>query len=919
MRSKSKARKFTKDGSDEEYETAEDVHDELNPAASTSGGIKSDHPPVYIPEDIPIPDRFELRESHMFPGLGVWTKQLIQKGEKFGPFTGVLKSTFNNSTSSWKVLTEKGEIKGWIDASEKGSGNWMKYIRNCSRSENQNLMAVQIEEEIYYKSMRDLLPGEEMLVYPSDTVCRMDAPDFSKLDEQVETNYPCDCGEVFRSKIALARHQTYACTHSNNVQSTPHHKMSLDKNSEEESLDYKSVGNGDTDLSSEVPELGDHGEFKCDKCPRSFQWKSNLIRHQKFSCENCDKIFTDPSNLQRHIRSQHVGARSHACGECGKTFATSSGLKQHQHIHSSVKPFQCEVCLKAYTQFSNLCRHKRMHADCRQQIKCKDCGQAFSTVTSLSKHKRFCEGALRNGIHLGFPSDKISQLSLPSAVTPSHLNPALYMGMYRPPYPFYPPLGASFPVFPGGHPFSSLTSPISPSNPGKMSLQPTSPLGKASIPSHLSPRDRMFERHTEGSGRNSVNSNSNDSPLSSGSESDHSSASDAESESSASKRPRTKSPSRGSPHQPWLPFSSSIKTERLSPKPRDPPSPSLEKKEKNQDIPFDLSKATKSRSPSPAHSHTTVTPKQSGEQPLDLTRKTPKETTLPENTRKTHIFGMPCSGVDSKLHYAYPQFGTPNLIMDHLRLGKEKFQQSLHEVSKFMPFSRFPMSSSSYVAAAMGQFGAIKHENEEKTLNSMMDKLPESFPYSSSGNKIKERYGCKFCGKVFPRSANLTRHLRTHTGEQPYKCKYCERSFSISSNLQRHVRNIHNKEKPFRCTLCDRCFGQQTNLDRHLKKHETEGPNVRDSPIAEPDLESKDESYFAEIRNFIGKATDRELSMPVVEDDHHQIAEHLPRESKMEDVDDDVEEEEEEDDIMEDEDIESDRMDGSSRGSSPIK
>lgn len=57
----------------------------------------------------------------------------------------------------------------------------------------------------------------------------------------------------------------------------------------------------------------------------------------------------------------------------------------------------------------------------------------------------------------------------------------------------------------------------------------------------------------------------------------------------------------------------------------------------------------------------------------------------------------------------------------------------------------------------------------------------------------RERYSCRFCGKVFPRSANLTRHLRTHTGEQPYKCKYCDRSFSISSNLQRHVKNIHNK------------------------------------------------------------------------------------------------------------------------------
>ncbi|XP_063598940.1 transcription factor hamlet-like [Penaeus indicus] len=98
-------------------------------------------------------------------------------------------------------------------------------------------------------------------------------------------------------------------------------------------------------------------------------------------------------------------------------------------------------------------------------------------------------------------------------------------------------------------------------------------------------------------------------------------------------------------------------------------------------------------------------------------------------------------------------------------------------------------------------------------------------------HKPRERYACKFCGKVFPRSANLTRHLRTHTGEQPYKCKFCERSFSISSNLQRHVRNIHNKEKPYKCRLCDRAFGQQTNLDRHFKKHQSDGPTILDGAV----------------------------------------------------------------------------------------
>ena len=66
--------------------------------------------------------------------------------------------------------------------------------------------------------------------------------------------------------------------------------------------------------------------------------------------ESCRKVFTDPSNLQRHNPLLSTSrARCHACPECGKTFATSSGLKQHTHIHSSVKPFRCEVCLKAYT------------------------------------------------------------------------------------------------------------------------------------------------------------------------------------------------------------------------------------------------------------------------------------------------------------------------------------------------------------------------------------------------------------------------------------------------------------------------------------------------------------------------------------------------------------------------------------------
>ncbi|XP_017279492.1 histone-lysine N-methyltransferase MECOM isoform X3 [Kryptolebias marmoratus] len=181
-----------------------------------------------------------------------------------------------------------------------------------------------------------------------------------------------------------------------------------------------------------------------------------------------------------------------------------------------------------------------------------------------------------------------------------------------------------------------------------------------------------------------------------------------------------------------------------------------------------------------------------------------------------------------------------------------------------LPDQRTWMTAIENMAEKLETFGSLKPESGEllRSVPSMFDfRAPPSALPETLLRKGKERYTCRYCGKIFPRSANLTRHLRTHTGEQPYRCKYCDRSFSISSNLQRHIRNIHNKEKPFKCHLCDRCFGQQTNLDRHLKKHENGNLSgtAMSSPQSELDsgsaiLDDKEDSYFNEIRNFISNA-----------------------------------------------------------------
>lgn len=184
-------------------------------------------------------------------------------------------------------MFENGRLSHFVDG-RGGSGNWMSLVKCARFPEEQNLVAVQVQGQIFYEACKEITPGQELLVWYGDCYIQFLGIPLTLKDPREDSNaVPPSEGQdlIFFSFLIII------------------HIFSV----------FVKIKSFSPDSSE---------GFKCDRCGKVFAYKYYRDKHlkytrcvdqgdRKFPCHLCNRSFEKRDRLRIHILHVHEKHRPH--------------------------------------------------------------------------------------------------------------------------------------------------------------------------------------------------------------------------------------------------------------------------------------------------------------------------------------------------------------------------------------------------------------------------------------------------------------------------------------------------------------------------------------------------------------------------------------------------------------------------------
>lgn len=159
---------------------------------------------------VPVPKWASVSKSSIpDAGLGVFALKHIAYGVRIGPYQGLIRDPADVSKEEdmsymWEVK-ENGKVVSVVDGSNAETSNFLRYI-NCACTESQqNLVAYQYKRKIYYRTVRNIKPGEELLVwYGQEYAENLGIMDVSMSLGPRVSNKPMSMVELLSAEVAAS-------------------------------------------------------------------------------------------------------------------------------------------------------------------------------------------------------------------------------------------------------------------------------------------------------------------------------------------------------------------------------------------------------------------------------------------------------------------------------------------------------------------------------------------------------------------------------------------------------------------------------------------------------------------------------------------------------------------------------------------